>query len=137
MTAVTAPNGNSTGFTLGTIRTHYESICQNLLTLSGPINGANNTRDLGNIGPHGLIILQQSAPLTLVGYFNRSKEYNIFASLQYNAREYQKFKNLMLNEVTNLTLQYETPAEILVEALANITAGRLESSPFYWSDMLP
>ena len=130
-------NGNSNGFTLGTIRTHYESICQNLLTLSGPINGANNTRDLGNIGPHGLIILQQSAPLTLAGYFNRSKEYNIFASLQYNAREYQKFKNLMLNEVTNLTLQYETPAEILVEALANITAGRLESSPFYWSDMLP
>jgi hypothetical protein len=39
-------NGNSDSFTLGTIRTHYESICENLTSLSGPINGANNTRDL-------------------------------------------------------------------------------------------
>lgn len=130
-------NGNSDAFTLGTIRTHYESICENLITLSGPINGANNTRDLGAIGPYGLVILQQSSPLTLAGYFNRSKEYNIFASLQYNSREYQKFKDLMLNEVTNLTLYSETPAQILVEAIANITSGRLESNPFYWSDMLP
>ena len=131
-------NGDSDSFTLGTIRTHYESICENLTTLVGPINGANNTRDLGEIGPYGLIILQQSAPLTLAGYFNRSKDYNIFASLQYNAREYQKFKNLLMQEVTNLTIQYNTTAaDILVEAMANITAGKVESNPFYWSDMLP
>jgi hypothetical protein len=131
-------NGNSDQFTLGTIRTHYESICENLTTLVGPINGANNTRDLGPIGPYGLIILQQSAPLTLAGYFNRSKDYNIFASLQYNSREYQKFKNLMLQEVTTLTTQYNTlVSEILVEAVANITLGRIDTSPFYWSDMLP
>jgi len=130
-------NGNSDQFTLGTIRTHYESICENLTTLSGPINGANNTRDLGDIGTYGLIILQQSSPLTLAGYFNRSTEYNIFASLQYNSREYQKFKNIMLEEITKLTLQFETPGEILTEAMANITLGRVETSPFYWSDMLP
>ena len=83
-------NSNSSEFTLGTIRTHYQSICENLLNLSGPVNGANNTRDLGNIIPYGLVILQQSAPLTLAGYFMRSTEYNIFASLQYNSREYIK-----------------------------------------------
>ena len=131
-------NGNSDSFTLGTIRTHYESICENLTSLVGPINGANNTRDLGDIGTYGLIILQQSAPLTLAGYFNRSKDYNIFASLQYNAREYQKFKNLLMQEVTNLTIQYDTSvADILVEAMANITSGKIESTPFYWSDMMP
>jgi len=131
-------NGNSNSFTLGTIRTHYESICENLTTLVGPINGANNTRDLGEIGPYGLIILQQSAPLTLTGYFNRSQDYNIFASLQYNAREYQKFKNLLMQEVTNLTIQYDTTvADILVDAMTNITLGKVESNPFYWSDMIP
>jgi len=130
-------NGNSDSFTLGTIRTHYESICENLVNLTGVINGANNSRDLGNIGPYGLIILQQSAPLTLAGYFNRSQDYNIFAALQYNSREYQKFKNLMLEEVTKLTLNFETAGEIMTEAIANITAGRTESNPFYWSDMLP
>ena len=130
-------NGNSDTFTLGTVRTHYQSICENLTTLAGPINGANNTRDLGNIGPYGQIILQQSAPLVLTGYFNRSQDYNIFASLQYNSREYQKFKNLMLEEVTRLTLGFETPGEILTQALEVITAGRIEINPFYWSDMLP
>jgi hypothetical protein len=130
-------NSNSDSFTLGTIRTHYESICENLTTLVGPVNGANNTRDLGAIGPYGLIILQQSAPLTLAGYFNRSREYNIFGALQYNSREYQKFKNLMLQEVTNLSLGFESSGEMLTEAIANVTAGRVETSPFYWSDMLP
>ena len=130
-------NGNSESFTLGTVRTHYESICENLTALTGPINGANNTRDLGNIGPYGLVILQQSAPLVLAGYFNRSQDYNIFASLQYNSREYQKFKNLMLEEVTRLTLEFETPGEILTQAMEVITAGRIEINPFYWSDMLP
>ena len=130
-------NGNSDSFTLGTIRTHYESICENLTTVSGPINGANNTRDLGNIGPYGLIILQQSAPLTLTGYFNRSQEYNIFASLQYNSREYTKFKNLLMQQVTELEINFQTTAELLTEAMTNLTAGRIETSPFYWSDMLP
>jgi hypothetical protein len=42
-------NINSANFTLGTTRQHYESICENLLNIVGPINGPNNTRDLGNI----------------------------------------------------------------------------------------
>jgi len=130
-------NGNSDTFTLGTVRTHYESICENLTTLRGPINGANNTRDLGYIGTYGQVILQQSAPLVLTGYFNRSQSYNIFASLQYNSKEYQKFKNLMLEEVTRLTIGFETPGQILTQAMENLTAGRIEINPFYWSDMLP
>ena len=130
-------NGNSDTFTLGTVRTHYESICENLTSLRGPVNGANNTRDLGYIGTYGQVILQQSAPLVLAGYFNRSQDYDIFASLQYNSREYQKFKNLMLEEVTRLTIGFETPGEILTQAMEVITAGRIEINPFYWSDMLP
>lgn len=130
-------NGNSDSFTLGTIRTHYQSICENLSTLSGPVNGANNSRDLGNIVPYGLIILQQSAPLTLAGYFLRSDEYNIFASLQYNSREYTKFKGQMLEAVTRQNIQYQGAGEILDTAIADITLGKIDTQPFYWSDMIP
>jgi hypothetical protein len=130
-------NGNSDAFTLGTIRTHYESICENLSELSGPISGANNSRDLGDIGIYGQIILQQSAPLTLAGYFLRSEKFNIFASLQYNMQEYLKFKGQMLNAVTQQTIQYQTTAQILDTAMSDITLGRTSSQPFYWSDMLP
>jgi hypothetical protein len=131
-------NGNSPSFTLGTIRTQYESICENLSTLVGPITGANNTRDLGNIVPYGLIILQQSSPLTLAGYFLRSEKFNIFASLQYNSNEYLKFKGQMLNAVTQQTIQEsDTTSEVLDTVMADITLGRVEAQPFYWSDMLP
>lgn len=131
-------NANSPAFTLGTIRTHYESICENLLSLTGPINGANNSRDLGNIIPYGLEILQQSSPLTLAGYFMRSPSYNIFASLQYNSREYIKFKAQMLDAVlTQNNIAFKTTATVLDQAIADITLGKLDTQPFYWSDMIP
>ena len=130
-------NVNSDSFTLGTIRQHYDGLCENLLQLQGEINGANNTRDLGNIIPFGLTILQQSAPLTLAGYFLRAPGYDFFESLIYNSREYTKYKNLLLDNVTQQEFFFETPAQILDAAVENITQGRISSQPFYWSDMLP
>jgi hypothetical protein len=131
-------NANSPSFTLGTIRQQYQSICENLPTIVGNIAGANNTRDLGNIVPYGLIILQQSAPLTLAGYFLRSEAYNIFNSLTFNSREYLKYKNQMLDIVTQLQIQVgESAGNILDSAVEQLTAGKIETQPFYWSDMLP
>jgi hypothetical protein len=131
-------NGNSTTFTLGTIRSHYETIGQNLISIQGNIIGANNTRDLGNIVPYGLQILQQSSPLTLSGYFMRSQEYDIFNSVEYNSREYIKFKSLLLETVTRNEYNLnQTTAQILDLVIAEITQGRTDVSPFYWSDMIP
>jgi hypothetical protein len=130
-------NANSETFTLGTVRSHYQTIGENLLAIQGPIIGANNTRDLGNIIPYGLQILQQSSPLTLAGYFVRNQEYDIFASLEYNSREYIKFKNLLLETVIRNEYNNMTAAEILDSAIFDITQGRTNLNPFYWSDMLP
>jgi hypothetical protein len=130
-------NGNSETFTLGTIRTHYETIGQNLITLQGPVIGANNSRDLGNIIPYGLQILQQSSPLTLAGYFQRSQEYNIFSAIEYNSREYIKFKSLLLETVIRNEYGDMSVADIVDSAVAEITKGRTDVNPFYWSDMLP
>ena len=131
-------NGNSPNFSLGTARTHYETICQNLTDLVGAINGQNNTRDLGNIIPYGQLILQQSSPLTLAGYFMRSAKYNIFASMEYNSREYQKYKNQILEAVTRQTINFnQTDSQVLDLVIGDVIVGRTESNPFYWSDMLP
>lgn len=131
-------NENSSQFSLGTVRNHYNTICQNLKALQGPINGRNNTRDLGNIIPYGQLILQQSSPLTLAGYFLRSADYNIFAALNYNSREYIKYKNKLLTAVTQLNLNgTETVSQILDLAIRNITTSFTSYDPFYWSDMLP
>jgi hypothetical protein len=130
-------NENSSTFTLGTVRTHYETIGQNLINISGSIIGANNTRDLGNIVPYGLQILQQSSPMTMAGYFMRSTQYDIFSSIEYNSREYIKFKSQMLDTVVRNDYADKTVPEILDSAIAEITQGRTDISPFYWSDMLP
>ena len=131
-------NDNSSQFSLGTVRSHYGTICENLVDLQGPINGRNNTRDLGNIVPYGQLILQQSSPLTLAGYFLRSENYNIFASLEYNSREYTKYKNKLLTAVTQLNLNgTESVSQILDLTIRNITTSLTSSDSFYWSDMLP
>ena len=131
-------NGNSKQFSLGTIRNHYSTICENLVSLQGPINGRNNTRDLGDIIPFGQLILQQSSPLTLAGYFLRSPNYDIFAALEYNSREYIKYKNKLLTAVTQLNLNgTETVSQILDLGVRNITQSLTSSDSFYWSDMLP
>jgi hypothetical protein len=130
-------NVNGPYFTVGTARTHYESICENLLELVGPINGNNNSRDLGNIIPYGTNIIQNSAPLTLAGYFMRSKQHNIFDSLAYNSREYEQYKAQLLNAaVTTDYTNYTIPA-MLTAIVTQLIAGRTQTNPFYWTDMLP
>ena len=130
-------NGNSSQFTLGSVRNHYSTIAQNLIQLNGPVIGANNTRDLGNIVPYGLQILQQSSPLTLTGYFMRDINYDIFASLEYNNKEYTKFKSLLLDTVINNDYGTMTVPQILNAAIAQINASKTNLNSFYWSDMLP
>ena len=130
-------NENAGIFTLGTVRQHYQSLCENLPDISGKIIGQNNSRDLGNLVPFGVQIVQQSSPLTMAGYFMRSPDFDIFAALRYNGREYFKFKNLILQQVTQQTISFQTPAEILDTAIDTLTQGRGQTDPFYWSDMLP
>jgi hypothetical protein len=133
-------NENSQQFSLGTIRNHYVTIAQNLIDLSGPPIGPNNVRDLGNVIPYGLQILQQSSPLTLTGYFMRDPNYNIFGALQYNSSEYIKFKTQLLNTVTTFGIaDYDnwTVSRLLDESISQINLGKTSVNPFYWSDMLP
>ena len=130
-------NANSPNFTLGTVRTHYESIAENLINFAGDINGPNNTRDLGNIGRYGTVILQQSAPLTLAGFFMRSSEYNIFKSLEFNDREYNKFKNRVLENAIRSEWGNLTTSQILDSIVTDLNIGKTNVNSFFYSDMLP
>ena len=130
-------NINSPDFTLGTIRTHYESIAENLISFTGDINGPNNTRDLGNIGRYGTVILQQSAPLTLAGFFMRSSEYNIFKSLEFNDREYNKFKNRLLENSIRSEWGNLTTSQIFDSIVTDLNTGKTNLNSFFYSDMLP
>jgi hypothetical protein len=130
-------NENSPEFTLGTVRGHYETIGENLLNLVGPINGSNNSRDLGNILIYGTNIVQQSSPLSLASFFLRNQSYGVFESIYFNSQEYIKFKNKLLDAVASNHYNTDKPGEILTQVMSQITRGLNSGSPFYWSDMLP
>ena len=129
-------NENSNTFTLGTIRTHYQSIGQNLRTIQGPVIGANNTRDLGDIVRYGNIIVQHSSPLALTGVFLREKQFELFNAVEFNSREYSKFKAMLLDFTTRGDFQNLTPTQVLDIVMQQISLGRSSISPFYWSDMI-
>ena len=132
-----AMNENSKSFTLGTVRTHYESICQNLENFSGKIHGNNNVRDLGNVVPFGDLILQQSAPVTLMTNFINGRDFEFFRAIEFNSSEYNKTKNKILDYVATNDWEGKTTAQILDGTLLGINAGKTESSPFYWTDAIP
>jgi hypothetical protein len=132
-----ALNENTTNITLGTVRNHYGSICENLENLSGLINGSNNMRDLGNVVPYGELILQQSAPLTLTTPFITDRQFDFFRAVDFNASEYNKTKNQILDYVARNDWEGKTTAQILDDALAAINAGKNQFSPFYWTDAIP
>lgn len=130
-------NENSNVFTLGTIRIHYESIGQNLKDISGPIIGANNTRDLGDILRYGDNIVQHSAPIPLSGVFLRKKQFEISDSIRFNSQEYQKYKALLMSLTAKGDFVNLTPTQVLDAVLQQISVDRGPTFPFYWSDMIP
>ena len=67
----------------------------------------------------------------------RSQEYNIFKSLEFNDREYTKFKNKMLETVINNEWGNYTTAQILDAVIVDLATGKTDINSFYYSDMVP
>ena len=131
-----AINTTTDELTLGTIRNHYNTICQNNNKFIGAINGSNNLRDLGNVVPFGRSILQQSSPLTLLGTFLNDTRFDYYRANEFASIEYEKFKNLILDGVAKNDWQNLPAHSILDSVIEDINVGKNQNSPFYWSDTL-
>lgn len=131
-------NTDITTVDTGDIRGHYQTIFYNNPDTTGIVFGSNNTRDLGNIAPYGTRIIQNSASLVLPGAFLRQNNHNLFDALEYNSREYIKFKTLLVDTVNKTSYQQKfDPAFILDDALDQISSVKNQDMPFFWSDMIP
>ena len=131
-------NADLTTANIGDIRMQYRDIFINAPNTTGQVFGPNNYRDLGNLVPYGTKIIQNSASLVLPGTFLRKKEHDLFNALLFNSREYIKYKQLIVDTVQNSEfIQRYTPADVLDDALDQITAAKSQVNAFFWSDMLP
>jgi hypothetical protein len=123
---------------VGDIRRHYQSIYDNAPGMAGPVLGANNFRDSGNLTPYGDAIIQNSASLVLPGTFLRKQNHNLFDALRYNSREYINFRTLLMHTVSDTAYAtYPNAPDMLDAAMDRITQPKTDTDPFFWSDMLP
>lgn len=131
-------NADPTTVNVGDIRGQYQSIFYNNPNAVGQVFGSNNYRDLGNVVPYGNRIIQNSASLVLPGAFLRNQNHNLFNAIEYNSRSYINYKTLLIDVINKTEYSvFQSPAEILDDALDQITASRTDTAPFFWSDMLP
>lgn len=122
--------------TLGTIRNHFVGLAQSHPGLTGTILGENNLRDLGNVAGYGKQIVEQSSPLQFTATFSKDSDINFFDSIEYASKEYEKFKNRLVDTLTKNDYQ-GTPSERLDQAINDLNKGRNSSMPFYWADTMP
>lgn len=131
-------NSEISNITLGDVRGHYKSICNNAPNFVGLAFGSNNYRDLGNLVPYGTKIVQNSAPLTVAAPFLRTSDNNFNNALTFNQNEYLNYKWLLIQTVTNNDYNLtQTPDFILDDVIDKMTASKLDTSAFFWSDMVP
>jgi hypothetical protein len=131
-------NENMTTLTAGDIRRHYSTIFSNAPGVTGEQFGVNNINTLGNLSRYGTAIIHSSAPLALPGVFLRKPDYNIVDALKFNSIEYEKYKALLIETVYNGDYSvYQSPAQILDNAIYTITDAKAQDGSFFWSDMLP
>lgn len=134
---VNALNQDVSDITLSGIRSHFVSGCRNNPRFRGNPSASNNARDIYNIAEYCTEVVQHSAPATFSALFLRNQELDLFNSLDFNAREYEKFKQILAQTVITNEFLNQTPSEILDQVLELLSSGRSPSGPFYWTDMLP
>ena len=129
-------NENVTDFTLGEVTDHVSSIVENLPNFSGQFPGSTNLRDISGQSKYGKKFIKHTAPLNLAMYHLLDREANLVNALRYARREYSKFKRQFLK--TAETLGFEGPVKQHVDKiLTEINKDKINSNPFYFSDMIP
>lgn len=130
-------NSNVETLAVGDLRNQYRRIYTNAPGVVGEIFGSNNIHDLGDLNQYGDAIIQNSSSLVLPGTFLRKTDYSLFDALQFNSREYIKYKSLLIDlAVSNDYSVYQTPDLILDDIITQITSSKTGETAFFWSDML-
>ena len=128
-------NENIKGFTFGEFTDHVRTVIEELENINGQFPGSSDLRDFGKIAKFGTKFIKHSAPLNLANFHLNDEKANIVTAIEFNKREYSKFKREFL-DVAN-TLGYDGLAKDHVDlVLQKITNQRNSSMPFYFSDMI-
>jgi len=129
-------NSDIVEFTLGEVNDHVTSIVQEAEEFYGVHPGAGNLRDIGNLSSYGRKFVQHTGLVNLSLYHITDKNANIIKAVDFNRREYAKFKRLFLQ--TALGLGFDGSPKAHVDLIfKEINQNKTTTLPFYFSDMIP
>lgn len=128
-----------TSVTYGDIQAHIKAQMTNIPGFSGDYFGNNNYDTLPHIHEFGGTIRQQAFSTELLAQTLMDVDTNPYAALAYSTQSYAKFKQQLVQKVSQLhkTTPIETSVIELVDlALTQINLGKPAGSSFSNSDML-
>ena len=127
-------NFNIERFTFGEMNDHVSTIFEEL-ELKGNFPGVSKLRDAGLVAKHGKRFVQHSAPINFANFHLNDESANIITAIEFNKREYGKFKRHFLDVANNLGWDGDVK-EHVDKVLEAININKNNSMPFFFSDML-
>ena len=128
-------NKNMESFTFGEMNDHVSTIVESIENIGGVFPGSSNLRDFGKIANLGSKFVKHSGLFNLANFHLNDESANIVSAIEFNKKEYSKFKREFLDVAS--TLGYDGPTKDHVDLiLQKINYNKNNSMPFYFSDML-
>ena len=122
-------------FTLGEVVDHVDTMIEDIPQFDGIFPGLSNLRDIADSYKYGKRFVKHTGPLNFAVYHITNKDFNIVKSIRNSKNEYSRFKRVFLETAENLG--YDGPIKTHVDrVLAEINKDKLNTQPFYFSDML-
>lgn len=131
-----ATNDDFIDLTLGQIRNHLVAISRNMPEFIGTVPGNSNIGNLDYTKYPGRI-LQHSAGLVVPGFVLTDQTTNVISSLEYGLNEYSRFKNKFIDNIDKMDIDLTNPVDAVDIIIENMSAGKTDEFPFFYSDMLP
>ena len=128
-------NGPISDFSFTELSDQAKTIADNNVLFDGSFPGANNLRDLKNVGAYGTRLVSHDNPLSFAHYFLGTKAHNIIDAIRKVSTDYNEFKTALIKQITDLKGTY-TPAQCLDNALLILNNTRDLTSAYNYSDML-
>jgi len=122
-------------FTYGQVMTHVHDIHEKNLNITGTFPGSTNLRDLPDVRLKGGTILQHRGPLTAAMFNLIDQRANAVSAIDYVNQEYQNFRQSFLGYQPGTTYD-GVVADRVDEIIADMSANKDNSFPFYYEDMI-
>lgn len=129
-------NENFSSLTLGQVRQHLVTMCQNNYGLQGNALSTNNLRDLDIKGWFGSI-LQHASPGMYSALALGDQGFEFIEAIELAQKEYSKFKYRFLDQATKIQINPDNIPETVDTILAAINIGKNSTMSWYDSDMIP